>query len=269
MIKFIIRWSKNRQTTEDSLNEPIGESSNMQRFCNLKRSRRTSQPEEAKIINCCGTFSYQSNKQLDSNCLETYQYDHSIYFKTIGDIRSDKKDTSDQSKDNVSISSEELVEWDSSSLIDLIADKSNSEEYNNNNHPSKLNASNSVTDQEDNKEAETLSPIVDLSKLDLNPTESLQKEDERLSRPTDKNNFERNDRQQENNNVDNSEVDKEDGSKCQGRIKRFRSFRKTKRSPKNMQRPSIVGENNVVWPGILLNYTNNSFDVINNRLRDP
>ncbi|XP_012256123.2 uncharacterized protein LOC105686091 [Athalia rosae] len=57
------------------------------RFHNLQRSRRRkSRPEEARI-NCCGTFNYQSNNKLDSPCLETYRYDHSIYFKTIGDIR--------------------------------------------------------------------------------------------------------------------------------------------------------------------------------------
>lgn len=234
----------------------------MQRFYNLKRSRRKSQAEEAKI-NCCGTFSYQSNKQLDSNCLETYQYDHSIYFKTIGDIRKNKKSISDEIKDNISISSEELVEWDSSSLTNLIIDQFISQESNNNNHPNKLSVSDSVADQKDNKGEEIPSPIVDLSKLDLNLPEN-RNEDIRMSRSIDMNNFENNEKEQENNNIDNSEVDKgnnENGSKCQEKMKRFRSFRKTKRSPRNVRQSSIVGENNVVRPRkLLLNYTN-SFDI--------
>lgn len=243
----------------------------MQRFYNLKRSRRKSQTENAKI-NCCGTFSYQSNKQLDNNCLETYQYDHSIYFKTIGDIRKNKKSISDEIKDNISISSEELVEWDSSSLTNLIIDQFISEESNNNNHPtSKLCVSDSVANQKDNKGEKTPSPIVDLFKLDLNLTDN-RNADIRMSCSINMNNFESNEKQQENNNVDNSEINKannEDGSKCQEKIKRFCSFRKIKRSPRNVRQSSIVDENNVVRPRkLLLNYTN-SFDVADNFLHDP
>lgn len=94
------------------------------RFHTLKKSRRKSQPEELRI-NCCGTLTYQSNSNLDSKCLETYRYDHSIYFKTIGDIRNSKKDirrTSTDDTDCASISSEELVEWDAEAAAEFIAD---------------------------------------------------------------------------------------------------------------------------------------------------
>ncbi|XP_074112305.1 uncharacterized protein LOC141536008 [Cotesia typhae] len=54
-------------------------------------SRRTTRPaDEIRKINCCGTFNYQSNSRVDNSCLEAYRYDHSIYFKTIGDIKSSK-----------------------------------------------------------------------------------------------------------------------------------------------------------------------------------
>ncbi|EGI60713.1 hypothetical protein G5I_11078 [Acromyrmex echinatior] len=71
----------------------------------LKQSRWKLSPEEIKI-NCCGTFNYQSNSKLDNNCLEMHQYDHSIYFKTIGDIRSDKRHQI-QNQDDASINVEE------------------------------------------------------------------------------------------------------------------------------------------------------------------
>lgn len=57
-------------------------------FYKLKRTKQNWSPEETKLN--CSTFNYQSNSKLDSTCLETYRYDHSIYFKTIGDIRNDK-----------------------------------------------------------------------------------------------------------------------------------------------------------------------------------
>ncbi|XP_067211223.1 uncharacterized protein [Linepithema humile] len=258
------RWSKNQQATQES----SGETACTPQFYSLKRSRRKSGPEETKI-NCCGTFNYQSNSKLDSNCLETYRYDHSIYFKTIGDIRSDKRDFRDQDEEKVSISSEELVEWDVSSLTDLITDKLVSKETCNNNRLNNLNIADTViVEQEENRMTQNAWPIVDLSKLDLNLTNSRAR-DERLSHLVDQDNYGKDERQLENNNIDSLKMDKidnenqEDESKGHERMKRFRSVRKTKRSSRNVRRPPIVGENNVVWPGILLNYTNN-FDVAGN-----
>lgn len=246
------RWFKNRQTTQKSWNA----SSETPQLHSLKRSR--SRPEEIKI-NCCGTLNYQSNSNLDSNCLETYRYDHSIYFKTIGDIRSDKRDQN-QNQDSASISSEEQVEWDARSIVDPISNKL----------PSEKTISDAVTEQKDRGTQNTW-PIVDLSEFDLNLID-YQKGNEWLSRPVDnKDNCESEERQTENNNViflDNlkDKKDQENRSKNQERSK-FHSFRKTKRSSKNLRKSSIVGENNVVWPGVLLNYTNN-FDVASNAPKD-
>lgn len=230
-------------------------------FHSLKRSKWKSRPEEIKI-NCCGSFNYQSNSKLDSNCLETYRYDHSIYFKTIGDIRNDKGDQ-DQNQDSDSISSEELVEWDASLLTDPI---SKLEETN--------NISDTIAEQEEHRVTQNIWSVMDLSKLDLNLIDNRER-NERFFHSADQDNRERDGRQTENNNViflDNLEdkMDKEDlenGSKNQEGTNRFRSFRKTKRSSKNLRRSPIVGENNVIWPGVLLNYTNN-FDVASNSPKD-
>ncbi|XP_071629065.1 uncharacterized protein [Temnothorax longispinosus] len=256
------RWFKNRQTIQESWG--VSSDETPPRFHSLKRSKWKSGSEEIKI-NCCGTFNYQSSGKLDSNCLETYRYDHSIYFKTIGDIRNDKRDQN-ENQDSASISSEEQVEWDASSLNDSISNKLFSEETN--------NISDTVAEREDNRRTQNAWPIVDLSKLDLNLIDNRGR-DEWLSRPTDEDNRGKDGRQTENNNViflDNlkdkvNKEDQEDGSKGQERPNRFHSFRKTKRSSKNLRQSSIISENNVIWPGVLLNYTNN-FDVASNPPKD-
>lgn len=211
------------------------------RFHSFKRSRWKSRPEEIKI-NCCGTFNYQSNSKLDSNCLETYRYDHSIYFKTIGDIRSDKGDQ-DQNQNSDSINSEE---WDASLLTNPI---SKLEETN--------NILDTIAEQEEDRITQNIWPIVDLSKLDLNLIDN-RKRDERLSHSTDQDNREKDVRQTENNNIiflanledKMDKEDREDKSKNQERTNKFLSFQKTKRSSKNLQRSPIVDENNVIWPGV-------------------
>lgn len=83
------------------------------RFQDLKRSHDQRSPREETRLNCCGTFDYKSNGNLDSNCLDTYRYDHSIYFKTIGEIRNSKRD--DHHKDfdvEASNSEDENVEFE-------------------------------------------------------------------------------------------------------------------------------------------------------------
>ncbi|KYN33939.1 hypothetical protein ALC56_11753 [Trachymyrmex septentrionalis] len=97
------RWFENQQMMQDNWNMSSNETPI--KFHSLKQSRWKLSPEEIKI-NCCGTFNYQSNSQLDSNCLKMHQYDHSIYFKTIGDIKSDKKHQI-QNQDGASINIEE------------------------------------------------------------------------------------------------------------------------------------------------------------------
>lgn len=243
----------------------VDEAACRSRIYNPERSRQEVRPEETRI-NCCGTFNYQSNSELDSNCLETYRYDHSIYFKTIGDIRSDRRDVGNYDVDRVSISSEELVEWDANSFTDLVADKPIAEEICDN-YLDNNNVPGVVAETKTSRATGNVWPIVDLDKLNLNLTDTS-----RLSCSIDPDNREEKE-QRENNNADNPEVkhadskvwrgkedNDEDGSKSHERIKKFRSFRKTRRSSKNARRAPIVGENNVVWPVVLLNYSN-GFDV--------
>lgn len=211
------KWSKDRSKDQqqhhrrDSWNVSVrkpsvdGAATCAPRFYNLERSRRKAQPEEAKI-NCCGTFSYQSNSELDSNCLETYRYDHSIYFKTIGDIKTDRKGAGNHDVDRVSISSEELVEWDAGSLTDLLASKAIAEEARNNNHLDNHSVSDDVTTFETraNRATRNAWPIVDLAKLDLNLADTS-----RLCRSTDPDNRGRREEHLKNNNVDSSEAEPE------------------------------------------------------------
>ncbi|KAL2711898.1 hypothetical protein V1478_018919 [Vespula squamosa] len=62
-------------------------------FYVLKRNQRRSRQEEKIKINrnADSVLRYRTNDNLDSTCLENYRYDNSIYFKTIGEIRNDKK----------------------------------------------------------------------------------------------------------------------------------------------------------------------------------
>lgn len=239
---FVRGYNRLRSQREASSDEAT-------RFYGLKQPKWKSRPEETKI-NCCGTFNYQSNSKLENTCLETYRYDHSIYFKTIGDIRSDKRDIV-RDQDRVSISSEELVEWDASSLNDLIADKPIFEETLNNNN---LNVLDNVAEREKNRAMQNAWPIVDLSKLDLNLMDN-RKRDERL--PIDRDNHGKD--EQENNNSWNDKANKDDGENksrnCET-IKKFPSFRKPRRS--STRRSSIIDENNIVRPNVLLNYNNNN-----------
>ncbi|XP_003702371.2 uncharacterized protein LOC100881271 [Megachile rotundata] len=150
------RWSisSNKLIIDDSSWSP--------RFHTLKKSRRKSRPEETKI-NCCGTFNYQSNSNLDSSCLETYRYDHSIYFKTIGDIKNSKKEAADtKNEDRISISSEELVEWDVNTVSDFITNQLLEDRF-----KDVLDAMDN-SGQESNEVGSVTWFNIDLSKLDLN-----------------------------------------------------------------------------------------------------
>lgn len=79
----------------------IEESSFNPRLQPLNRSHASKSQHEELKLNCCGTLNYRSNAKLDSTCLETYSYDHSIYFKTIGDLKRNKdQESNDQSSEN-------------------------------------------------------------------------------------------------------------------------------------------------------------------------
>ncbi|KAH0944649.1 hypothetical protein HN011_008937 [Eciton burchellii] len=62
-------------------------------FCNLYKQKWSSEETKINLLSSCTTvFNYHSNSKLDNNCLEIFRYDHSIYFKTIGEMRNNKND---------------------------------------------------------------------------------------------------------------------------------------------------------------------------------
>ncbi|XP_054000954.1 uncharacterized protein LOC128888256 [Hylaeus anthracinus] len=240
------------------------------RFHTFKKSRRKSRPEEAKI-NCCGTFNYQSNSNLDSTCLETYRYDHSIYFKTIGDIRNSKKDNVDpknEREDRISISSEELVEWDVSSVSDFIANQLLEDGLTSDNIQSIFGDKTSPVQDVDGVDTVTWSNV-DLMKINLNGDDTLRDEENNESKFTvaeieeeRNNNYIGNvkfvdsyleNRQTQAKRVSDGNVDV---GEPQDHDETFRDGRGNRRSPKGVQ-PSIMSDNDVTWPSILTNYTKN------------
>ncbi|XP_051154205.1 uncharacterized protein LOC127277270 [Leptopilina boulardi] len=128
----------------------IEETSFNPRLQPLNRSyARQSEHEELKL-NCCGTLNYRSNGKLDSTCLETYSYDHSIYFKTIGDLRRNRDEIINESslkideKCDIELNDDEIEEFcqinvekfDENANIyqDSDIEKNNLENWNNNNN---------------------------------------------------------------------------------------------------------------------------------------
>lgn len=145
------------------------------------RSAVEEEMEEARIINCRGrAFScYQSNGELDSDCLEAYRYDHSIFFKTVGDIRDDRRDADgtiggrrEDEDDAMSIGSEDLVEWEASSvgsLADLLANApAISVETPRRHCLRRCPADTSGESGSGDRVARNVWPIVDLTRLNLN-----------------------------------------------------------------------------------------------------
>lgn len=262
------RWSisSNKLIIEDVSWSP--------RFHTLKKSRRKSRTEETKI-NCCGTFNYQSNSNLDSNCLETYRYDHSIYFKTIGDIRNSKKDLAEETKNNehedkISVSSEELVEWDVNSVSDFIANQLLEDGLTSENIKNMFAAT--TTTVQDHNDVDTITwTNVDLTKLDLNEAASD------VTMVDDENNstvFEID--EESNNNCAESLLFLEDNrsknheeylspqaedaaeeSRNNQETKSCLATRKTRKANRKAKQSPIIGDNDVIWPSVLLNYTKN------------
>ena len=259
------RWSisANKLIIDDSSWSP--------RFHTLKKSRRKSRPEETKI-NCCGTFNYQSNSNLDSNCLETYRYDHSIYFKTIGDLKNDKKDTGDrknEQEDRISISSEELVEWDVSSVSDFIAKQLLEDGLTSDNIKDIFASSESSVQDVDVIDSVTWSNL-DLTKLNINDTSDVitdeQNNESDLSVPQgeveNNNNYIRDEEFVVHENFKNQtqlgyvstdgnvieESENYDG------IQRILDTRRS-RTPLGGVKQPPVGDNDVIWPSVLFNYT--------------
>ena len=262
------RWSisANKLIIDDSSWSP--------RFHTLKKSRRKSRPEETKI-NCCGTFNYQSNSNLDSTCLETYRYDHSIYFKTIGDLKNNKKDTADtknEQEDRISISSEELVEWDVNSVSDFIANQLLEDGLTSDNIKNIFASSESSVQDVDVIDCVTWSNL-DLTKLNINENDTTdvitdeQNNESDLSVPQgeveNNNNYIRDEEFVVHENFKNQaqpgyvstdgnvieESDNYDG------IHRFLDTERSRRPLESAKQPQILGDNDVIWPSDLFNYT--------------
>lgn len=226
-------------------------------FHTFKRSRRRSRQEEEIKINRYteGVLGYRSNASLDSTCLETYRYDHSIYFKTIGEIRNGKKncaesdgDPKEKSIDGENVDQEEEDVEEATFVYNSVNDRFYLEtnDSSNNNFESSRNAIG-------------VWPIVDLTKLNLN------------KQITDTVNPRKNEVDWSSNEVNNNYVEiinsmkidtKDDykggGSrKDQDGNKGIFAFKMKHRSSRTVKRSTVCGENNVLWPGILLNYTRN------------
>ncbi|XP_076766418.1 uncharacterized protein LOC143433151 [Xylocopa sonorina] len=262
------RWSisANKLIIDDSSWSP--------RFHTLKKSRRKPPPEETKI-NCCGTFNYQSNSNLDSSCLETYRYDHSIYFKTIGDIKNGKKESNDSNckskeEDTVSISSEELVEWDVNAMSDFIANQLLEDGFD------KDNVEN-VFDSEGNplEDVNGLKSItwfnVDLSKLDLNEDEIavtvIDEQNNKNSSAISECEKERNNnyiKSEESTdvNVRNEALqscamgDENEETQPERGIQRFVDIRRTRRGTRSVQQPAVADDNSLICPRVSFNHSN-------------
>ncbi|XP_015172631.1 PREDICTED: suppressor of Mek1-like [Polistes dominula] len=284
-------------------------------FHKLKRSRRRSRQEEEMKINHFrdSVFGYRSNDNLDSTCLETYRYDHSIYFKTIGEIRNNKKNSTtinnnddnndDDSKENVSLDCEdedieievdhEVEETDE--VVDIedeieeiddevediedevdqttfVYDSIDEQFYLENDHTRN-------NEFESNKSDVGVWPIVDLSKLDLNSKMSDESSNDKKNEvewtieTNNNNNNNNNNNYMRKENMESKmdyyqnekrfnyeskqdELKKDEGD--EDTTKGIFTFKMIKHRPSRMiKRSTVCGDNNVIWPGILLNYTRN------------
>ncbi|XP_047350884.1 uncharacterized protein LOC124949602 [Vespa velutina] len=183
------RLSKGRQTMLDervsnwniTSNKLIIEDSSLSPcFHNFKRNRRRSHHEEKMKINqnnVNSVLGYRSNDNLDSACLANYRYDHSIYFKTIGEIRNDKKTlkeiNDDSKKENLLIDAEVVVEEEEEGEEEEeeeIEDESKDYEprlvYHSMDYRFYLDNANSKFNS--NRKDVNVRPITDLADLDLN-----------------------------------------------------------------------------------------------------
>ncbi|XP_063972836.1 uncharacterized protein LOC135160332 isoform X1 [Diachasmimorpha longicaudata] len=229
-------------------------------FESLRRSERmkSRSPDESRRINCCGTFNYQSNNRLDSTCLETYRYDHSIYFKTIGDIKRSKSGEHVGCKeDGDRCSDDEKVEWDVRVVNNSVAARG----FTADRQMIVMSDGEVGWDCLDQYSSENVEknrnvwPVVDISKLDTGKNcpdfsrKVVHQEDDQED-------------QRNNNALTQTFVSRSKSSlelKTQQSMTRILSFR-TKRSPKVVQRPMVCGAGNVSWPGVLLTYTPSYID---------
>ncbi|XP_014210754.1 uncharacterized protein LOC106641046 [Copidosoma floridanum] len=86
------RWTINRATNRLVVETSWAPSFSRHHHYQQQQQRNaTFRPvAERSPLRCCGTqqaSTYRANGNLDSNCLEAYSLDHSIYFKTVGEVR--------------------------------------------------------------------------------------------------------------------------------------------------------------------------------------
>ncbi|XP_057325834.1 homeobox protein 9-like [Microplitis mediator] len=237
-------------------------------------SRRVTRiPDEVRKINCCGTFNYQSNSRVDNSCLEAYRYDHSIYFKTIGDIKSSKniKET-----ENHECKEETLDCSDDQDLNDVSGDETLNDEI-----------MNDLNDVESPMDEDSISNN-EITWFDKNYCEVLNQEFSRnccIDQTTDtfidhkydclnNNNNNNNDNNNNNNEVQcqnlnnnsssstnlsteimntNQMTSVEEKNQDNG-VTRILSFGKSNRRTKNIKQSKVLGDNNISWPGVLFSY---------------
>lgn len=259
-------------------------------FHTLKRSRRRSRQEEEIKINryTDSVLGYRSNANLDSTCLETYRYDHSIYFKTIGEIRNGKKDrriNDGDPTDRRPIDSEEEREVNEINEVDEVDEEEQEEEedveleeneatfvYNSADDRFYLERNNSSSSSNGNLESKQNTigvwPIVDLAKLDLN--RKIPDTVDHRNNEIDWNTVEANnnyvdilesikiDTKNEHRGGGSGSGDSDSSCKDQDAGKGILAFKMIKHRPsRTVKRSTVCGDNNVLWPGILLNYTRN------------
>ncbi|XP_015521774.1 uncharacterized protein [Neodiprion pinetum] len=212
------------------------------RFYRLERSwRRKSRPEEVRI-NCCGSLNYQSNNRVDSQCLEAYRYDHSIYFKTIGDIRGRNRNRNSSLKR--AESPKIAGEIECHRCDDELSGKSPLHDE----------------DQPSKAAGTQVWPITDLTQMNLEADESRRYLDDELEGNLQNDNYCSSEDNLNNNNQANNSVQFTGNSITRktdqplSLKQRLVSIRRTRQSPRKVSQPTIVGDNNVVWPGVLLNY---------------
>ncbi|XP_034939611.1 putative uncharacterized protein DDB_G0282499 [Chelonus insularis] len=220
--------------------------------------------DEIRRINCRRTF-YQSNNRFDSSCLDDYRYDHSIYFKTIGDIKSSKskpelqqsckektcKDLNDNncdlSSDNVS--DDEFLEIQNRprpapSLRPNQCWPNYSHPNMDNNNNAKINHTNNG---ENNHEIDKIFkswPIVDIENL----SNYKQNQPEQIIVNSNYTN-----QQSQGEVVKPTQLSSNPDSKHRTDLTRILNFHKSRR-PKAVQQPMVYGNNNISWPRVLFSY---------------
>ncbi|XP_044596263.1 uncharacterized protein LOC123273111 isoform X2 [Cotesia glomerata] len=210
-------------------------------------SRRITRPaDEVRKINCCGTFNYQSNSRVDNSCLEEYRYDHSIYFKTIGDIKSSKTFKETQINEEQEQVQEEISDFEENSDPSNAMDK-----------PGNICDCPSPTDEEMSDE---------ITWFDKNSSEAITQEFTRscsIAQIDDLNDCINNNDSRWNNfngsSLQNLEMESQvdsvelENKNLDNEANVVPNWRKSSRRMKAVK-PKVLEDNNVSWNGVLFSY---------------